>query len=162
MSISEHDMMTNLLNRRGLDNAVSEMNARGEQGNKWLAIVADMDGLKFLNDNFGHSKGDEGLNFIADTMRSITLQNEVCVRSGGDEFLIAGLGNYTKKEIEERIHRFNVAIEAYNSDSHVPFNASIGYCLTDWDSSSLEPFDNAMEQADINMYVDKRKKKLRH
>ena len=162
MSISEHDMMTNLLNRRGLDNAVSEMNARGEQGDKWLAIVADMDGLKFLNDNFGHSKGDEGLNFIADTMRSITLQNEVCVRSGGDEFLIAGLGNYTKKEIEERIHRFNVAIEAYNSDSHVPFNASIGYCLTDWDSSSLEPFDNAMEQADINMYVDKRKKKLRH
>ncbi|MBO4532126.1 MAG: GGDEF domain-containing protein [Treponema sp.] len=158
-SISEHDMMTNLLNRRGMNHAVSVMNARARKGDKWLAIVADMDGLKYLNDNFGHAKGDEGLAFIASSMRSITKEGEVCVRNGGDEFLIAGLGRYNAQEIEERLQSFAKAIEAYNATSPVAFNASIGYCLTDWGDSAA--FENAMEQADVNMYIDKRKKKMR-
>lgn len=158
-ALSEHDIMTNLLNRRGLNHAVSVMNSRARKGDKWLAIVADMDGLKYLNDNFGHAKGDEGLAFIADTMRAITGKDEVCVRNGGDEFLIAGLGQYTDEEIEERLHKFAEAIEDYNTQSPVAFNASIGYCLTDWSES--DAFEKAQEQADVNMYLDKRKKKMR-
>ena len=159
ISLSEHDMMTNLYNRRGLDRAIRVMNARAKKGDKWLAIVADMDGLKFLNDNFGHSKGDEGLNFIADTMRKIAGQDEVCVRNGGDEFAIVGLGRYTDTEIKERIRHFNALINAFNTDSPVPFNASIGYCLSSW--GKPEAFDKTMEQADVNMYLDKRQKKNR-
>ena len=159
ISLSEHDMMTNLYNRRGLENAVSLMNSRARKGDKWLAIVADMDGLKFLNDNFGHAKGDEGLNFIAHTMRNISEQNEVCVRNGGDEFAIVGLGRYTEKQIKERIKRFNNLINDFNKTSPVPFNASIGYCITPW--GKPEAFDKTMEQADINMYLDKRQKKNR-
>ena len=158
-SISEHDMMTNLLNRRGMNHAVSVMNARAKKGDQWLAIVADMDGLKYLNDNFGHAKGDEGLAFIAGSMRAITLEDEVCVRNGGDEFLIAGLGSYDPKEIEERLHQFALAIESYNANSPVAFNASIGYCLIEW--GAPDAFEKAMEQADVNMYIDKRKKKNR-
>ena len=159
ISLSEHDMMTNLYNRRGLDRAIRVMNARAKKGDKWLAIVADMDGLKFLNDNFGHAKGDEGLNFIADTMRKIAGQDEACVRNGGDEFAIVGLGRYTDKEIKERIRHFNALINAYNTDSPVPFNASIGYCLNPW--GKPEAFEKALEQADVNMYLDKRQKKNR-
>ncbi|MCR4900693.1 MAG: GGDEF domain-containing protein [Treponema sp.] len=159
ISISEHDIMTNLLNRRGLNHSLSVMNARAKKGDKWLAIVADMDGLKFLNDNFGHSRGDEGLSFIANTMRSITEMEEVCVRNGGDEFLIAGLGHYTPKEIETRIQKFNTAVDEFNKDSSVPYSASIGYHITDW--GPADAFDKAAEQADINMYLDKRKKKQR-
>ena len=159
ISISEHDMMTNLLNRRGLDHSVSLMHSRAKKGDKWLVISADMDGLKFLNDNFGHAKGDEGLNFIADSMRSITTRNEVCVRSGGDEFIIVGLGRYTENEIKERVRRFNALINAYNADSPVPFNASIGYCITA--CGPKDAFEKAMEQADVNMYLDKRQKKNR-
>ena len=159
ISISEHDMMTNLLNRRGLENAVVRMNARARKTDQWLAIVADMDGLKYLNDNFGHAKGDEGLAFIASSMLSITKEGEVCVRNGGDEFLIAGLGKYSAQEIEERLQSFAQKIEAYNATSPVAFNASIGYCLIDW--GEPDAFDKAMEQADVNMYIDKRKKKMR-
>lgn len=159
ISISEHDMMTNLLNRRGLDNAVAVMNSRARKGDQWLAIVADMDGLKYLNDNFGHAKGDEGLAFIASSMRSITKDGEVCVRNGGDEFLIAGLGKYDAAQIEKRIEDFALAIEAYNANSPVAFNASIGYSLTNW--GAPDAFEKGMEQADINMYLDKRKKKNR-
>ena len=118
-----------------------------------------MDGLKFLNDNFGHSKGDEGLNFIADTMRRISNSDEACVRNGGDEFVIAGLGKYTAKEIDERIRSFNKLIDDYNKDSPVPFNASIGYCIKAW--GAKDAFDKALEQADVNMYLDKRRKKNR-
>ena len=159
ISLSEHDMMTNLYNRRGLDNAVSVMNARAKKGDKWLVIVADMDGLKFLNDNFGHAKGDEGLNFIADTMRKIAESEEACVRNGGDEFAIVGLGHYTEKEIKERINRFYTLINNYNATSPVPFNASIGYCITPWGPKNA--FEKSYEQADINMYLDKRQKKNR-
>ncbi len=159
ISLSEHDMMTNLYNRRGLNHAVSVMNARAQKGDKWLAIVADMDGLKFLNDNFGHSKGDEGLNFIADTMRHIADPEEACVRNGGDEFVIAGLGKYTAKEIDARIKNFNKLIDDYNKNSPVPFNASIGYCIKAWGAN--DAFEKALEQADVNMYLDKRRKKNR-
>ena len=159
ISLSEHDMMTNLYNRRGLDHAVSVMNSRAKKGDKWLVIVADMDGLKFLNDNFGHAKGDEGLNFIADTMRKIAEIDEACVRNGGDEFAIVGLGRYTDKQIKERIKRFNDLINDYNKNSPVPFNASIGYCISPW--GKPEAFEKTMEQADVNMYLDKRQKKNR-
>ncbi|MBR6341420.1 MAG: GGDEF domain-containing protein [Treponema sp.] len=159
ISISEHDMMTNLLNRRGLENSISVMNSRAKKGNKWLAVVADMDGLKFLNDNFGHSKGDEGLNFIADTIRAIAEQDEVCARSGGDEFVVAGLGHYTDKQLKQRVKRFNEIIDQYNKNQPVPFNASIGYCIKSWGSAGA--FEKALEQADVNMYLDKRKKKNR-
>ena len=159
ISLSEHDMMTNLYNRRGLDHAVHIMNSRARKGDKWLCIVADMDGLKFLNDNFGHAKGDEGLNFIADTMRKISASDEACVRNGGDEFAIVGLGRYSDKEIKERIRHFNALINAYNTDSPVPFNASIGYCIKPW--GKPEAFEKALEQADVNMYLDKRQKKNR-
>ena len=159
ISISEHDMMTNLLNRRGLEHSLSMMNSRAKKGDKWLAVVADMDGLKFLNDNFGHSKGDEGLNFIADSIRAITQQNEICARNGGDEFVVAGLGRYTDKQIKTRIKQFNYLIEKYNSNQNVPFSASIGYCLKPWGAENA--FEKALEQADINMYLDKRKKKNR-
>lgn len=159
ISLSEHDMMTSLYNRRGLNHFVSMMNSRAKKGDKWLAIVADMDGLKFLNDNFGHSKGDEGLNFIANTMRTISAADEVCVRNGGDEFVIAGLGKYSSKEIDARIRHFNKLIEDYNKNSPLPFSASIGYCLMPWDQDNT--FDKALEQADVNMYLDKRQKKNR-
>jgi diguanylate cyclase (GGDEF)-like protein len=118
-----------------------------------------MDGLKYLNDNFGHSKGDEGLAFIASSMQAITREGEVCVRNGGDEFLIAGLGQYSSQEIEERLQCFARAIEEYNATSPVAFNASIGYCLKEWGLPSA--FEEAMETADVNMYIDKRKKKNR-
>ncbi len=159
ISLSEHDMMTNLLNRRGLDHSISKMNSHAKKGDKWLVISADMDGLKFLNDNFGHAKGDEGLNFIARSMRAISTEDEVCVRNGGDEFLIVGLGRYTDKQIKERIRKFNNLIDDYNSNSPVPFSASIGYCIMPWGDQTA--FEKAMEQADVNMYLDKRQKKNR-
>ena len=159
ISLSEHDMMTNLYNRRGLNHLISIMNSHAKKGDKWLAIVADMDGLKFLNDNFGHSKGDEGLNFIADTMRRISTPEEACVRNGGDEFVIAGLGKYSSKEIDERIRHFSSLIDEYNKNSPVPFSASIGYCIMPW--GEKDAFDKALEQADVNMYLDKRQKKNR-
>ena len=159
IALSEHDMMTNLLNRRGLEHARGIMNSRAKKGDKWLSIVADMDGLKFLNDNFGHSKGDEGLNFIADTMREIALSDEACVRNGGDEFAIVGLGRYNDRQIKERIRRFNELINNFNATSPVPFNASIGYCIKPW--GKPDAFDKTMEQADVNMYLDKRQKKNR-
>ena len=159
ISISEHDIMTNLFNRRGLDHAVSIMNSRAKKGDKWLVIAADMDGLKYLNDNFGHAKGDEGLNFIASSMRQITLQDEVCVRSGGDEFLVVGLGRYTDKQITDRIKKFNELIASYNKTSPIQFNASIGYCITPYGPD--DAFEKSLEQADVNMYLDKRQKKNR-
>ena len=159
ISLSEHDVMTNLYNRRGLENAVGVMKSRAKKGDNWLVISADMDGLKFLNDNFGHAKGDEGLNFIADTIRKIAKPDEACVRNGGDEFTIVGLGHYTDKDIKKRIKKFNDLITEYNSKSPVPFNASIGYCINPY--SKNQSLEKALEQADINMYLDKRQKKNR-
>ena len=129
-----------------------------------ITLSAEKDGIYKdvkvrVTDRFGDTHNSPALNFIADSMRAITTQDEICVRNGGDEFLIIGLGRYNDKEIKQRVNKFNELINDYNEKSPVPFSASIGYCINSWGKPNI--FEKTMEQADVNMYLDKRQKKNR-
>lgn len=160
-NLSEHDMMTGLLNRRGLDMRIRKMEEEAGPDDKYLCYVIDMDGLKFINDNYGHTEGDAGISLVARAARSICESGELSVRGGGDEFYVVGVGNYTEEEAEKRIVAFNKYLVDANAAEgrQIPITASIGYSI----GKVGKPggFQAVLDAADVNMYLDKRSKKNR-
>ena len=156
--LSIKDMDTGLYNRRGLQQKIVDMRRFG-QGKNILIIMADMDGLKNINDNFGHHEGDFGLRVIADSMTSVSDNNEICVRNGGDEFLLIGVGDYTKDTAEEKVNKILNEINRRSEESGKPYSvsASLGFCCDLLQSDTN--IDKLMAIADEKMYENKRKRK---
>lgn len=84
--LSYHDQLTGLYNRRFLE---SDINLIDEQKNLPLTVVmADVNGLKLINDSFGHSFGDELIKKTAEVLKIGCREEDIIVRLGGDEFII--------------------------------------------------------------------------
>lgn len=161
VQISEHDLMTGLLNRRGMDSAVEymrsqlEANPESYKNPRWLAFVIDMDSLKKINDTYGHECGDEGIIAVSRAAERIKLENEICVRSGGDEFIVLGLGDYEESEQAARIERlYEILAEQSTGIAGMHYSCSAGFALADYNA----PVHEAVKTADANMYGVKRKK----
>ena len=88
-----------------------------------------MDGLKSRNDNYGHLEGDNGIIYISEAVKSITDENEIAVRGGGDEFFIVGAGQYDDAKMREKFARFCYYLETKNEKLDIPVSASFGYAL---------------------------------
>lgn len=157
--LAEHDSMTSLQNRRGLENSIEPKIRTAADNADIFAIVIDMDGLKQRNDAYGHSEGDKGIMVVAEAARSITEENEICVRGGGDEFMILGVGEYTEHQLREKLSRFRGYIETANETMSIPVEASIGYSLQKLDKN--EGYQVVLDKADEKMYEDKRSKKTK-
>lgn len=160
LSFSLRDPMTGLYNRRGMDMRLSEMREHSDiDRDSWLVFVIDMDGLKNINDNYGHAAGDIGINAVAKTARSVMKSGEICVRAGGDEFYIIGIGDYSGGEAEKRVEEFEEAMKRESASLNADFevSASIGYCSAPA-SGSLSA-ENIIQLADSDMYQNKAAKK---
>lgn len=84
--ISFHDALTGLYNRFYLEEAMQRLDT--ERQLPISVIMADMNGLKMINDTYGHSIGDEVLKQTASVLRSSCRQEDIIARWGGDEFVI--------------------------------------------------------------------------
>ncbi len=98
------DMLTGLYNRRGyyrfFESYYEECRAAGTE----LAVfLIDMDRMKLINDRYGHSEGDFALCTIAEAMKTSALENEVCIRTGGDEFVVLAKNYDDRREHNYRI-----------------------------------------------------------
>lgn len=154
--LSEHDAMTDLYNRRGMERILLDMEKNSAENAVWFVIVIDMDGLKIRNDTYGHSEGDNGIITIAQAAASITGSREICVRGGGDEFFVIGIGDYNDDKLKSKIENFNQIIKQQNEELVIPVSASIGYALGEKKTSS---YQEIMEIADEQMYKNKQEKK---
>ena len=163
--LSLHDFLTGLMNRRGF---YSEMEAAMEkcsgEGMSVVIISADLDGLKYINDSFGHSEGDNAIVAVGRALMSSSHNDEVCARFGGDEFSAAAIVRSADVQgyYEGFRHRFQKFLKEYDQEAGKPYKveASIGFCA--------EPFRKGMSieklvnSADKQMYDDKvRRRKQR-
>ena len=155
--LAEHDAMTGLKNRRGMEFSIKMKIQNAPDNANIFAIVIDMDGLKKRNDSYGHSEGDNGIMVIAKAAHSITDEGEICVRDGGDEFVVLGVGDYTEHQMREKLSRFHGYLETANETMSIPVEASIGYSLQPLDKE--EGYQVVLDKADVKMYEDKRSKK---
>lgn len=119
-------------------------------------IFIDVDGLKVINDTYGHKEGDATILAISDTIELACGAMDVCGRIGGDEFVIVGRGEGFAKIFEDR---FNAELERKNNSSDKPYllDASIGHITSvPEESDTLLEF---IQQADAEMYQVKKTKK---
>lgn len=86
---AQRDPLTGALNRRGLQERLGIELARARRTGEPLAVLtADLDGLKILNDDFGHAAGDEALRLAYDVMSEGLRDGDALARTGGDEFVM--------------------------------------------------------------------------
>lgn len=83
---AQHDALTGLANRRGLDRYLSTLRGRGFHS--VAVLVADIDSFKVINDTFGHSVGDSVLARVAEIFRTAVRAGDLVARLGGDEFVV--------------------------------------------------------------------------
>lgn len=124
--LSEHDYLTNLHNRRYLETAMQAMDV---PENLPLSIIqADINGLRLINDAFGHREGDLYIMHAAEMVRKCCRQTDVISRSGG-EFQIL-MPHTSVEEVSERVQQMIEEIERYNLSQNQPtsqFNISFGH-----------------------------------
>ncbi|MGI6226500.1 MAG: GGDEF domain-containing protein [Peptococcales bacterium] len=139
------DGLTGLYNRNYLNQILEDIQ---EEQKSFSAFMIDINGLKYINDNFGHNAGDETIKKAAQIIMESVRTTDYVFRYGGDEFLVLldtdNLG--TLEAISKRIKSRNSRL----IKGAPVLNLSIGY------ASSLETsLDEVIDLADKRMYEDK-------
>lgn len=154
------DTFTGINNRNGFVKETTRIyNQCADTGAFVMLMFIDLDGLKRINDAYGHSVGDNAIMDIADVIRCSCTEGEVFCRFGGDEFIIFG-ADYTEDDALLLSGKINLNIEKINSSKRNPFrlSASLGYYIT----KAIQGADifQFVTLADKMMYKEKRKKNL--
>lgn len=149
---AQHDGLTGLLNQRSFYTELRKELSRGERRNHPTALIYfDLDGFKKLNDSQGHTRGDEILVAVAESMKNSLRVNDISARYGGDEFCII-VPEGTLEEAEQLCKRLCQHIKKSTEDSGI--SCSMGITI-----SSPENICDAnlmVKKADKAMYEAKK------
>ncbi|MGM0437653.1 MAG: diguanylate cyclase [Bacillota bacterium] len=151
--LSFHDQLTDLYNRRFFEEERDRL--ENSRDLPISIIVADMDGLKAINDNYGHKKGDEYLKIIAEIIESSVREADIVARIGGDEFAIL-LPSANKRIASEIENRILVKSKERSKKLKEPLSISTGSATKNKFKESLE---EVFKIADKQMYRNKESKK---
>lgn len=145
-----HDWLTGLLNRRGVDVALSEHLSSGDA--PFALALIDIDDFKGINDQHGHEVGDEALKALADAMRRVFPKGSILGRQGGDE-LLAILTGDAVDHADELFQQFNSESILVESEGEpVKLTTSVGYTVFPDPAPSVRM---AYNQADKALYAVK-------
>ena len=150
--LSSTDELTGLLNRRGFWEQAGPALGDGEVAARSAVIAfVDMDGLKIVNDTYGHAEGDEALKAISRALTALARPGDVVARLGGDEFAAV----FVEPGVDGEQLRERIAAEvARNGDG---LAASIGLC--DVSPGDVITVDALLARADSLMYAEKQRRK---
>ncbi len=152
-----HDALTGLLNRAAVLEFLShDVTRRREMGETVGVLFIDLDGLKPLNDTYGHEVGDSAIFQTAMTLVQVTDQCDVVGRLGGDEFLVVLCHEHScdGTAVVERIQNAVAQCRIPARDMLVPLEASVGVALAQCDPDT-DPM-HLVRQADEAMYEAKK------
>lgn len=156
---SNKDSLTGLYNRRGFHNRMDELFSNPHTLGYGAVIMLDADGLKRINDIYGHPVGDEYLKKISLIAREAKGPGTVAARLGGDEFIIFLYGFESLESIEEACGELKARrgeqFTVINGDERLEF--SVGCALYPDDGRN---YHSLMYIADERMYLEKRKRKI--
>jgi len=147
-NLSYSDHLTGLYNRRYLEKALIRIDT---SENLPISLVyADIDGLKMINDTFGHTYGDKLIQEVADGLKEEYRENDIIARTGGDEFIMIlpktdlETADYLLKKIKDKIDQKKIM----NIDISVSFGVSTKYKIE-------QDFEKLLKEAEDLMYQRK-------
>ena len=153
------DELTGLYNRRGfLALAERQLKLARRSRRSCLLFFIDLDGLKGINDLFGHGEGDAALKCAAEAFETTFRDSDVLARFGGDEFAVLAIeaSDHNEATIRERLTEYLVSARRQGSD--YKFSVSLGAARFDpWNPTSIREL---IAEADQAMYEQKRRRSV--
>lgn len=146
-----HDSMTGCYNRRaGLEKLEEIIKNNLHQV---TIVYADLNNLKYINDNFGHAEGDKAIIKSAKIFKKNIRKDDFVIRLGGDEFLLV-LNQCNENMAQSIIERINNYIkQANDNEDSVRLSVSFGVALYSEKYSTVNDF---ISEADKRMYENKK------
>lgn len=152
------DALTGLYNKQGYLHLETLLVQEAVETESTLTcFMFDMDGLKDINDNFGHTEGDFAIQVIGHALSSMIRPRDICARFSGDEFYLLTI-DYTEKDAEDLVLRVQKYLSNYNklSNKKYSISASGGYAQVTPDRSfNKDQLKELFEQAGSSMYRQK-------
>lgn len=149
--LAHQDTLIKLPNRRGFMRELEGMLERVNRHESGAAMLfVDLDGLKMINDSFGHRAGDEALIQVANLLTSGLRRGDFVARIGGDEFgiLLENASEDSAHETAARLADLIFDCEFTHDGDELPLSVAIGVAMFDGSDS---PHD-VMARADEEMY----------
>src|SRR5919106_665336 len=152
------DDLTGLFNRRGLlKQAAPYFDFARRQKENLLLLFIDLDGMKRINDEFGHNDGDNALINTATILNRSFRSTDIIARLGGDEFTVLVTDRNTNKD--DAIKRLNENLKAYNASEACSHKLAFSIGVATLEPERMACFEELLEQADQAMYEQKRMKR---
>ena len=131
-----------------------------QRGNNVLLALTDLNGLKHINDTFGHADGDIAISTVGKALSRISAENYTCARFGGDEFVAACKishpedASHISTQIREDLDQFNL-------HSGKPYEVSASIGIVSVVPTHDTTLDELIKYADEKMYEEKAQHHLR-
>ena len=151
------DSLTGLYNRLSFDNKLEKIHNNlnyekrsNDEQNQYYFAMLDIDFFKQVNDQFGHTYGDEVLLLFSNAMKNTFRDIDLLFRYGGEEFSIL-LKNVDSEQTQSILDRFRKSIEELDFPLNNNVTVSIGFCSF----NNKTPLTTIIERADKALYYSK-------
>jgi len=157
--LSFNDDLTGLLNRRGFLSLAKQQLKIAQRENWELPLFfADLDGLKNINDNFGHPEGDRALQAMATILKETFRTSDLLARLGGDEFIMLAI-NAPAAGIQTILARLQRNLDRYNAQNRY-YQLSLSIGVAQFDPRHETTLEELIIEADKALYDHKRRKRI--
>jgi diguanylate cyclase (GGDEF)-like protein/PAS domain S-box-containing protein len=154
-SLSLTDELTGLYNRRGFTLlADHEVKLARREKRDMLLMFGDVDGLKTINDTFGHAQGDRALQEVSTLLKNSFREADILARYGGDEFIALAV-DAALENAEILSERIQAALQAHNQEADRTYTMSLSTGMVCYDPETASTISEMIAQADAQMYSEK-------
>ncbi len=150
------DSLTGLYNRNGFLKEYKKLIDAMTEGEILTIVLTDLDGLKPINDTYGHNDGDNAIQVAALALRAACPEDAICMRFGGDEMVAVIRGEHSEAEIRRKADEY---LDEYNRSSAKPYKVSVSIGVYASDIADGTEFEELVKKSDKLMYTEKMKKR---
>ena len=151
--LGKHDVLTKLYNRSFYVDEINRLERKGARARSTV-IIADLNGLKAVNDQLGHAAGDELLRRAGEVLNKVVEKPACAARIGGDEFADPAAGDGRSGSARPRSRRLGKLLELNNQFyAGMPLSFAMGLATR----QNGEGLEETVKRADALMYEAKRR-----
>lgn len=157
LAVTDH--LTGLYNRRGfIALAEQQLKLSARSRKAMLLYFADLDGMKQINDTWGHDEGDRALIDTAAILRETFRASDILARIGGDEFAVLSI-DATDIAPQSLVERLEINLHEFNCHKEHPYCLSMSIGVVSYDPAHPYSLDDLISRADEEMYTRKDEKR---
>ncbi|MDA3847039.1 MAG: GGDEF domain-containing protein, partial [Vallitaleaceae bacterium] len=158
--LSIRDELTGLYNRRGFYQQVDKfLETNILKDKSYFILFGDIDGLKSINDAFGHREGDYTIYTTAAILKNNFNEDDIIARMSGDEFTIVITRGFTEGKLKKLLATLEHAFDEHNSVAKKPYKVAITIGYAAFSPDLPDSIDDMIKVADNNLYIEKAKKR---